>query len=84
MSEHFASIPVNGTAIACVGSITTKEAELASSDGVHVDGMGYYLYIADAKEPKKPIEVMAKFTSPATASRFARMIRHHTALSDQT
>jgi hypothetical protein len=84
LPDYFASIPINGTSVACVGGITTKEAEIASADGVQIDGMGYYLYVADSKDLKKPIEVMAKFISESQAARFARMIRHHTAMPDQS
>ena len=77
MDEHFAAIPVGNAMVACVGGITRSEAEAAKADGLDIDGVGYYLFLADEQTPSAPIEILAKFFSVSQASRFARLIAHH-------
>ena len=74
MDECFAAIPLSNATCICVGGITHAEAQAAQSDGIQVDGNGYYLFLAKQNELKSPIKLLAKFFSPSEAESFARMV----------
>lgn len=74
MDEHFATIPVTNAMRLCVGSITRAEAEAAREDGADIDGLGYYLFVADETAPHAPIRVLAKFVSSSLAEELARTL----------
>lgn len=74
MSLHLAAWPVTNATFVCVGGITAAEAESARSDGHDVDGLGYYLFLADEAAPEKPIQLLAKFFSSDEAEAFAKSI----------
>jgi len=74
MEEYFARLAITSGQCLCVGSITAAEAERARSDGIDVDGYGYYVFLADESDPSRPIEILAKFVSLAAAERIARLI----------
>jgi hypothetical protein len=65
----------------CVGGITRAEACMANDAGIEVDGLGYYLFLADQSEPQKPIEVLAKFADPSAAEKLARLFRLSSAIA---
>lgn len=73
MDEYFAAMPVTNATILCVGSVTRAEAEAAKGDGVEIDGLGYYLFLANEASPDRPIEILAKVVSDAAAFRLARL-----------
>lgn len=73
MDEYFAATPVTNATVLCVGGITRSEAEAARSDGVEIDGRGYYVFLADEAAPDKPIEILATVVSQAAAARLARL-----------
>lgn len=74
MDEYFAAMPITNATCLCVGGITHDEAEAARSDGLDVDGKGYYLFLAREDAPNDPIQLLAKFLSASEAESFARMI----------
>ena len=74
MDEYFAAMPVTNATMLCVGGVTRTEAEQARSDGVEIDGRGYYLFLANASAPREPIQLLAKFFSEFEAGRFARLL----------
>jgi hypothetical protein len=78
MDEYFAAIPVSNATVLCVGGVTRTEAEQARDSGVEIDGHGYYLFLANASEPKQPIQLLAKFFSEFEAGRIARLLAAHT------
>ena len=77
MDEYFAAMPVNNATVLCVGGITNVETERARDGGLDVDGRGYYLFLANASEPREPIQLLAKFFSELEAGRVARLLAAH-------
>ena len=75
MEVHFAAKPLTNSSVLCVGGITRTEAEAAKDEGLDIDGFGYYLFIASQNDPRRPIEILAKFASEAAAEKLARMFR---------
>ncbi len=73
MDDYFAAIPVTNATMLCVGGITTIEADQIRSDGIDVDGFGYYLFLANESALNEPIQVLAKFFSTAEAETAARL-----------
>jgi hypothetical protein len=73
MDEYFGSFPVSNSTMLCVGGITGAEARRAQDDGLHVDGFGYYLFLASDAEPTRPIEILAKFPTLSAAEKLARL-----------
>ena len=57
-----------------VGGVTRKEAEQARDGGVTLDGTGYYLFLANASDPRQPIQVLAKFFSEFEAGRLVHTV----------
>jgi hypothetical protein len=74
MDEYFAALPLGNATVLCVGGVTRKEAEQARDGGLSVDGTGYYLFLANASDPRQPIQVLAKFFSELEAGRLARKV----------
>lgn len=74
MDEHFAALPVTNATVLCVGGVTRAEADRAREEGLDVDGLGYYLFLANEGERKHPIKILAKFFSEFEAQSFARVI----------
>ena len=81
MDEYFGSVPVSNATVLCVGGITSVETERAREDGLEVDGLGYYLFLADNSEPNKPIEILAKFATNSAAEKLARLLQRAAALA---
>lgn len=81
MDEYFASLPMVGSTVLCVGGITRNEASGADAHGAGIDGFGYYLFLADESSPEKPVEILAKFLSPSEAQRIATLFARKTVLS---
>lgn len=75
MEDYFAAMPITNATAICVGGITSAEADRAREDGLEIDGLGFYLFIADQAEPSKPIQVLAKFACPTAAERLARLFQ---------
>lgn len=75
MEDYFASVSISNHAALCVGQITMAEVEAARAEGIEVDGAGYYLFLADEEELRRPIEVLAKFCSVGGAERLSRLLR---------
>ena len=73
MDEYFAAMPITNATMLCIGGITRREAEAEQNEGVSVDGNGYYLFLADETEPKRPIQILAKFLTVIEAGRLARL-----------
>lgn len=73
MDDYFASIPLGDSTTLCVGTITHGEADAVQSDGEQVTGFGYYLFLADAAQPMKPIEVLGSLLSPAHAAKLVAL-----------
>lgn len=74
MDEYFGATNLTNATVLCVGGITRKEAEAARSDGLDVDGEGYYIFLADEASPNEPIELLGKLFSAAHASKLTRML----------
>jgi hypothetical protein len=81
METEFAAMPLSNATCLCIGSITASEADSLRSDGVVDNGFGSYLYLANAAEPKAPIEILGKFFSSFEASRLARLMGVQEALA---
>lgn len=75
MEEYYFEAPVSNTKVLCVGPITKSEAEIASEDSPFCDGLGYYLFLAHADDPKKDIEVLAKLVSEEAAARLGAVLK---------
>ena len=74
MDDYFASVNASNSKILCVGGITRTEAEAAASDGLDVDGRGYYLFLADERSPGQPIQILAKFISALEAEQACKAL----------
>ena len=74
MDEYFAAAPLGNSRVLCVGGITRAEMEASGDAGHVVDGTGYYLFVADESEPKKPIELLGALLSPSHAARLATLL----------
>lgn len=73
MDEYFAAIPITNATVLCVGGVTRAEAEVARDDGADIDGLGYYLFLANEASPERPIEIIAKLVSDNAAARLAKI-----------
>ncbi len=74
MEEYYSEVSISNTKMLCVGPITNSEASLISDDAEFCNGLGYYLYVADASQPAKGIEVLAKFISPEAARNLSSLL----------
>lgn len=79
MEEYFASIPLSNSSVLCVGGITRSEAEKAKEEGLPIDGVGYYLFVASQDDPRKPIEILAKLVSEMSADKLRRLFNREPA-----
>lgn len=59
----------------CIGEITECERELAAADNPIVDGAGLYLMAVNAKTPRAPATILAKFASEDAALKLAQFFR---------
>ena len=75
MDEQFASMPITNAMCLCVGGITQAETDAAVDEGLDIDGLDYYLSVADETSLDSPIQVLAKFASSDAAVRFARLVQ---------
>jgi hypothetical protein len=74
MDEYFAAMPINNATVLCVGGVTRAEVAQAQDSGIDIDGHGYYLFLANASEPRQPIQLLAKFFSELEVGRIARLL----------
>jgi hypothetical protein len=74
MDEYFAGTNLTNSTVLCVGGITRREAESARSDGLDVDGNGYYIFLADESTPQEPVQLLGKVFSPFHAEKLARLL----------
>lgn len=74
MDEYFGAMSLTNAMVLCVGGITTREADAARSDGLDVDGVGYYLFLADEASPHEPVQILGKLFSPMHAQQLSRMM----------
>ena len=74
MDAQFGSLPLTNSTVLCIGGITHAEAQAASADGTSVDGLGYYLFLAQEGLPDEPIQVLAKFLSIDHAETVTRLL----------
>lgn len=74
MDDSVGAMPLSGSVVLCIGGITHAEAQRARHSGQEIDGTGYYLFSASRDDPKKPIEILAKFWSASAAERIARLV----------
>ena len=72
MDEFYFSAPAGNSKVLCVGPISKIEA--ANADVPFCDGLGFYLYVADANEPTSEIQVLGKLTSDTAAEKLCRLI----------
>ncbi len=77
MDDRFAAIPVSNSKMLCVGGITRAETEAANGDGLDIDGRGYYLFIANERDPSEPIQILARFFTAIEAEIAARAFAPH-------
>jgi hypothetical protein len=84
MDEYFGATSVTNSTVLCVGGITSREAEAAADEGLDVSGDGYYLFLAEMGDVRRPIHLLAKFFSPMEADTFSRILRRQPAMGTMT
>lgn len=67
MEDYFFELPLSNARTLCLGTLTKREADSADVD--FCDGLGTYLYLANADAPSDDIEVIAKVVSMEAAER---------------
>lgn len=72
MEEYYFGAPLSKSRSVCVGPITRDEA--AATGAEFCDGLGYYLYVADAENPQGT-EVLARFASEEAALRMSAVLK---------
>ncbi len=72
MEEYYFDARLSNSRSLCVGAITRQEA--AAAGAAFCDGLGYYLYVADAEDPQST-EVLARFTTEEAAIRMSAMLK---------
>lgn len=72
MEEYYFDTPLSKSRSICVGPITRNEA--AAAEAEFCDGLGYYLYVADADNPEGT-EVLARFASEDAARQMSDMLK---------
>ena len=72
MEEYYFDVPLSNSRSLCVGPITREEATATSA--AFCDGLGYYLYLADAANPHA-IEVLARIASEEAALRLTAVLK---------
>lgn len=72
MEEYYFDAPLSKSRSLCVGPITRSEA--ASTDATFCDGLGFYLYVADADNPSGT-EVLARFASEDAARQMSDVLK---------
>lgn len=59
----------------CIGEITEREREIAAAENPMIDGAGLYLMAVNAKMPRAPATILAKFSSEEAALKLAQFFR---------
>jgi hypothetical protein len=67
MEEYFFELPLSNARTLCLGPVTRREAD--STDADFCDGLGTYLFLANADSPGDDVEVIAKVVSVEAAQR---------------
>jgi hypothetical protein len=67
MEDYFFELPLSNARTLCLGTLTRREADTADAD--FCDGLGTYLYLANADAPTDEVEVIAKVVSTEAAER---------------
>lgn len=67
MEEYYCDIPLTNSKVLCIGPLTTREVATVDSD--FCDGFGTYLYLADASDMRREVEVIARVVSEEAAER---------------
>jgi hypothetical protein len=73
MEELYNEFALSNSRLLCIGPIT--QAEATEGDAPFCDGLGCYLYTADASNPSRDIAVIARFLSMDAAVGFGRLLR---------
>ena len=73
MDEFFASKPASNHTHLCVGPLTRAAAAEAVDDGIG-DGLGYYIYIAEAANVHGPVEVLGRLAGQEAARRLCDLL----------
>jgi len=68
MEEYYCDIPLTNAKVLCIGPITGREAA-AAAGSEFCDGFGTYLYLADASDVRREVEVIARVVSEEAAER---------------
>jgi hypothetical protein len=72
MEEYHFDAPLSNSRALCIGTVTRSEA--AATGAGFCDGLGYYLYLADAEKPGAT-EVLARFASEEAALRMSDLLK---------
>lgn len=67
MEEYYFELPLSNARTLCLGTLTKREAD--SADVGFCDGIGTYLYLANADAPAEDVDVIAKVVSMEAAER---------------
>ncbi len=67
MEEYYFELPLSNARTLCLGTLTKREAD--SADVSFCDGIGTYLYLANADAPTEDVDVIAKVVSMEAAER---------------
>lgn len=75
MDDYYFELPLSNARALCFGPITKKEADAIGSE--FCDGLGTYLFLANADAPREDIEIIAKIVSTEAATRLRAALSGH-------
>ena len=67
MDDYFVEVPLLNSRTLCMGPLTRREADAV--DSPVCDGVGTYLFLANAESPRDDVDVIAKIVSVEAAER---------------
>jgi hypothetical protein len=73
MDEFFASKPATNDSYLCVGPLTRMDAADAADEGIG-NGLGYYIYVAAARDIRASVEILGKVASEDAARRLSNLL----------
>lgn len=74
MEEYYSEHPVANSKLLCVGPVCQNSIESVREETGFCDGLGYYLFVADATNPREHVEVLAKLASEDAAQKLSSLL----------